>query len=217
MRLLKLKITSASPLLMHSDRYSNPLDPMTKAHKALTGKRKKTDEDQEAILRSEWMGGLYLMTLKGKQVVAMRGANIDSSIFEGAKLDKMGTQFKRGVQVMEDTVPLQYVGPKEINALYEHGAFTDVRGVKVGAARVMRCRPRFVEWSCEISFMLDEAMIDVADFMRAAEKAGRYIGVGDFRPGKRGTCGKFSIEIVSNDETDGGFAEEETDGEAVEA
>ena len=37
---------------MHSDKFANPLHPATKAHKALTGKRKKTDDDHEAIAKS---------------------------------------------------------------------------------------------------------------------------------------------------------------------
>ena len=59
MKQLKVKITGVSPLLMHSDRFANPLDKATKAHKELTAKRKKTDADHEAIAKSEWLGSLY--------------------------------------------------------------------------------------------------------------------------------------------------------------
>jgi hypothetical protein len=206
MRILTLKIVGDSPLLMHSARYSNPLDPLTKQHKALTGKRKKTDDDQEAILRSEWMGALYLMKKGKSSIVGMQGANLDSSFFEGAKLDKNGTLYKRAVQVYEDVVPLEYDGPKDIEKLYEAGSFADIRGVKVGTARVMRCRPIFSEWALQCTVMIDETMFDVADFVRAATRAGRYIGIGDFRPGKRGTCGKFSVEVVSDVEDTEGAA-----------
>jgi hypothetical protein len=40
MKIIKLKIKSTTPMLMHSDRFANPLDPATKAHKALTSNRK---------------------------------------------------------------------------------------------------------------------------------------------------------------------------------
>ena len=36
MQVLNLKIKGVCPLLMHSDRFANPLDPATKAHKALS-------------------------------------------------------------------------------------------------------------------------------------------------------------------------------------
>ena len=53
METLNVRITGTSPLMMHSDKFANPLLPETKAHKALTAKRKKTDEDHEAIAKSE--------------------------------------------------------------------------------------------------------------------------------------------------------------------
>ena len=59
MNSVKIKIRGTSPLLMHSDRLSNPLDPLTKEIKTYTGKRKKTDDDFTEIARLEWVGGLY--------------------------------------------------------------------------------------------------------------------------------------------------------------
>ena len=59
METINVKITGVSPMLMNSDRFSNPLDPMTKEHKLLTNKKKKTDEDYEAIALSSWRGSIY--------------------------------------------------------------------------------------------------------------------------------------------------------------
>ena len=44
---LKFNITGATSLLMHSDTFENPLDPLTKKHKKLTDKLKKTNDDHE--------------------------------------------------------------------------------------------------------------------------------------------------------------------------
>jgi len=59
MQTIKLQLTGTRPLLMHADVFADPLNPLTKQHKSLTGKRKKTDDDHEAIARSEWRGGMY--------------------------------------------------------------------------------------------------------------------------------------------------------------
>jgi hypothetical protein len=59
MKTVSVKITGKAALLMHSDRFANPLDPLTKAHKELTSKRKKTDDDHIAIARGEFIGGCY--------------------------------------------------------------------------------------------------------------------------------------------------------------
>ena len=99
MEKLMLKITGTAPLLMHSDRFANPLDKLTKAHKELTAKRKKTDEDHSAIAKSEFIGGCYWNKESGFYIPAQ---NLDSCLIAGAKLQKLGVKFKQGVQVLED-------------------------------------------------------------------------------------------------------------------
>ena len=94
---LNVRIVGTAPLLMHSDKFANPLHPATKAHKALTGKRKKTDDDHEAIAKSEFLGGCYHDATAGFFVP---GQNFDASFLAGAKLQKLGTNWKRGVLVM---------------------------------------------------------------------------------------------------------------------
>ena len=42
-------VLSGDSLIMHNGRTSNPLDPFTKAMKEISGKRKKTDADLEAL------------------------------------------------------------------------------------------------------------------------------------------------------------------------
>uniref|UniRef100_UPI001CA48BD8 hypothetical protein n=1 Tax=Vibrio vulnificus TaxID=672 RepID=UPI001CA48BD8 len=54
MQTIKLKLVGQSPLLMHSDRFANPLDEATKQHKVLTSKRKKLDEDHAFFFKIRW-------------------------------------------------------------------------------------------------------------------------------------------------------------------
>ena len=58
---MKIKITlkGQSPLLCHNPRMVDPEFELNREIKALTGKRKKTDEDLKMIERLEWYGGLY--------------------------------------------------------------------------------------------------------------------------------------------------------------
>jgi hypothetical protein len=108
MEALKIKVTGTHPLLMHSDKFANPLAPETKAHKELTSKRKKTDEDHEAIARSEFIAGAYWDEQTGFFVP---GQNFDASFLAGAKLQKLGTHWKRGALVLEGRVKLLHDGP----------------------------------------------------------------------------------------------------------
>jgi len=58
--------------------------------------------------------------------------------------------------------------------------------------RVMRYRPKFNEWTLEfhISFE-DEIPQEVVK--EALEIAGKYVGIGDWRPAKKGKFGKFQV------------------------
>lgn len=188
MKHLQVKITGISPLLMHSDRFANPLDPATKAHKELTGKRKKTDADHEAIAKSEWMGSLYHDPVVGPYIP---GQNLDATLQEAAKLQKLGKKFKQAVMVIEDQVPLIYTGPRDPEALFAAG-FLDVRGVKVAMAKLMRCRPKFNQWAAQFTVAFNEDVLNTEEVLKAINDAGSLIGVCDYRP----RFGKFTAEVA---------------------
>ncbi len=193
MKTVTLKLTGISPLLMHSDRYANPLDPMTKAHKVLTGKRKKLDEDHEAIAKSEWMGGLYHDKDMGPY---LPGQNIKSALVGAAKLNRLGAAFKRGVMVLEERVKLDYPGPRDPEKMFAERKFVDCRSVVVSQSRLMRYRPKIHDWSLQVDVMFSPEMTEQDSIVRAAEDAGMFVGLGDYRPEKGGTFGRFNVEVV---------------------
>lgn len=184
---LKVRLTGTRPILMHSDKFADPLNPLTKAHKALTSKRKKTDEDHLDIAKSEWLGGLYIDD-KGPYIP---GINVESSLVAGAKLSKLGTQIKRSVEIMDEKCYLSYDGPKDPEGLWNAG-FYDCRSVKVQSARLMRYRPMFRAWSitCEVAY--DAQSINKDQIVKCLEDAGSFCGIGDFRP----KFGRFSVEVI---------------------
>lgn len=188
MQIVKLKLKSIAPMLMHSDRFSNPLDQATKAHKELTSKRKKTDEDHEAIARSEYLGSLYI----DKDGPFIPSMNLDAAFVEAAKMQKLGKHVKRAMMVMEDKVYLKYDGPRTAAALVNDSRFVDARSVRVSMARLTRCRPRFNEWEAECTLAFDAEQINQNEVKQIVENAGRLVGVGDFRP----RFGRFTVEIV---------------------
>lgn len=189
METIKFKLVGTSPLLMHSDRFSNPLDPMTKAHKELTGKRKKTDEDHEAIAMSEWRGAMYYDEKIGPY---LPGHMMEAALREGAKLQKMGKHVQRGVLVPEDKIKLEYNGPRDIDKLATDLKYIDNRSVKVQQARLQRCRPHFPEWSVSFTLMFNPDVLNRNDVIKAMTDAGLMCGLGDYRP----RFGRFSVEVV---------------------
>lgn len=171
---------------MHSDKFANPLNPDAKAHKALTSQRKKTDEIHEAIAKSEFLGGCYFNADIGFYIP---GQNFDAAFWAGAKLQKMGTAWKRGALVVTDKAKLIFNGPQTPEKLWNDLRFVDCRGVKVGAAKIMRYRPIFLEWSTEVQIAIDDDVINASEVKRAMEDAGKLVGVCDYRP----RFGKFEV------------------------
>lgn len=189
MELLTLRIKGTSPLMMHSDKLANPLHPATKLHKELTSKRKKTDEDHLAIARSEFIAGAYFDEGAGFFVP---GANFDATFLAGAKLQKLGTHWKRGAVVMTDRANLHFSGPATPELLWEDQRFVDCRGVKVGQAKVMRYRPIFLEWGADLEVAINVDVLNIEEAKKAIDDAGMLIGVCEYRP----RFGRFEVTYV---------------------
>lgn len=190
MQSLTLTLIGASPMLLHSDRGANPIAPDTVAHKVLTSKRKKTDEDHIEIAHSEYMMGFY----QNSGPIAIPSMNIKSTLVEGAKLNKLGTAFNRCVLILTDSVAVEHSGPGDREKMWNSPSCVDCRSVKVGQARLMRYRPRLNDWRMTVEIVFDEKMVERAQIVAAAENAGRYIGIGDYRPAKGGPFGRFTVE-----------------------
>lgn len=192
MQTVTLNLIGEGDMLLHSDRGANPINACTIAHKVLTSKRKKTDEDHMAIAKSEFMMGFYEGS--GLLIPTM---NIKSAIVEGAKMNKLGSAFNRTLMILEETVPVVHSGPQDKEQLWANPAYVDCRSVKVGQARLMRYRPKLRDWRLSITIHFDEKMVELAQIVDAARNAGRYIGLGDYRPAKGGPFGRFTVEVAS--------------------
>lgn len=188
MKTLKVKLTGTAPLLMHSDRFANPLDPQTKAHKELTNVRKKTDETHLAIAKSEFKGSCYWDKDNGMFIPSQ---NFEACLINAAKLNKLGTKFKQGVRVLEDIMPLDGHTKSTPDSLWDNPDHIDVRGVKVAQAKLMRYRPIFKKWSTNATVVFNEEVVSISEVKKAIQDAGALIGVGDYRP----RFGRFSVEV----------------------
>jgi len=188
MKVIRFRFTGTSPLLMHSERGANGLDPVVKLHKEKTSKRKKTDDDLEDIARSEWDLAIYWDETLGPFIPAQ---NIDGTIRDGAKKNKLGKVFSSSARCVEDKIKLIYDGPKSKDKLYEKG-FLDVRSVVIGRARIMRVRPLFTKWALEFDYAYDETQLDDNLVTLAAEQAGQLVGLCDYRP----RFGRFEVEVI---------------------
>jgi hypothetical protein len=172
---------------MHNGRLADPLDPATKALKAISSKRKKTDEDLELMRKLEWFGSLY-QGPAGE--IGIPADNILALVVAGAKKNKLGKDAASSVREARPFFALKYEGPKAPLALYETPGFCDVRGVRVTTSRVMRARPRFATWSLPVELVIEADVIDVGNVLTALKIAGQVVGLGDYRP----RFGRFEVK-----------------------
>jgi hypothetical protein len=186
MEQIEITVQGTAPLLMHNGRLSNPIDPATKELKRYTGKRQKTDEDHEAVARFEHAGSLYMDSDVGPYIP---GENFQRCLLDAAKMSKKGQNVIRGVFVNGDVNPISYNGPRTTEGLWADTNFRHMASVKVGTARVMRCRPVFREWRCAFVVTIDTTQIEVRDLLDIAETGGMYKGLGDWRP----RFGRFAV------------------------
>ena len=184
---LEISIRGVSPLLMHNGQTADPLNTFSKQLKAVSGKRKKTEEDYAELSRIEWHAALYV-DKDGKLIIP--STLLEASIQDGAKKSKLGKAFKSAVFVNDDAV-LDIGSKKKAVDLWGDDKYRDVRGVRVGQARIMRTRPVFNQWACQFTVYYDDEQVNEVDVIRAIEDAGTKSGVGDFRP----RFGRFEIVV----------------------
>lgn len=70
-------------------------------------------------------------------------------------------------------------------------------GKRGGGKRVMKCFPFISEWQADVEFVVLDEVITKEVFEEHLAEAGRFIGIGRFRPQNWGYYGRFSVESVS--------------------
>jgi hypothetical protein len=179
-----VKIQGVTPLLLHNGELANPLSKFAMAIKAITSKRKKTEKDIMEIARLEFLGGLHLAD--GKPCVTPE--MIEATITGAFKLSKRGKDAARGI-TCEVPMILSYDGPKDIDKLWEDARFVFTTQARVGQAKVMRTRPRFMPWSGTLVFKYEDTVFNKDAIVEVVEIAGSMIGFGDWRP----KFGRFDV------------------------
>jgi len=107
-----------------------------------------------------------------------------------------GKAFKKGKSNLSKTFAGFLMMEKEALELSPQEYIVDRRAVVIPSTkgRIMRNRARFENW--EINFtikILDSDEIDKTTLHDAVDYAGHYIGIGDYRPQKKGMYGRFYV------------------------
>lgn len=184
-------MTGTAPLILHNVQTADPLNYWTKEIAKITAKRRnKTDADEQELGRLKFAAGLYFDEQAGPYLPA---ANIFRCLIEAGAMTRDGKKIERGVIFLSDKSPLQYSGPRDMDGLWGNGTtrFVDRRIGVVQRQRIVVTRPIFPEWGAEFEIEIDPEVLNTDVFADICNKAGRAIGVGDYRR----FYGKFKAEL----------------------
>lgn len=172
-----VQLVGTSPLLQHNVQLADPDNEFTKKIAAYTGKRKKTEDDRQAIARLEWFGGLYLED--GRPVMPTRW--LRKCFINSGKISKMGTAIARGLAFSDLNVPIAYDGPTDLDDLYANPRFVNKDAIGIAMKKTMRTRPQFPNWAVVAEGVIMEDALDFDVFCKIVERAGKVEGLGDNR------------------------------------
>lgn len=187
-------IEGTSPLLMANGQMADPMNVWARELKKITAKSKKTDEDYKQMAYIQFMGHAYHDKEIGPFVP---GDNIAVMVRDGGKVKKRGAAVQRGVECLNFRCPLVYEGPRDLEDMWDIGAFHLTMLAKNGStgARVLCTRPQFKKWKVSFSLFYEPRVINLDDLRQCVEDAGIVAGVGAYRPGcpHGGRYGRFKL------------------------
>lgn len=174
-----IELHGTTPLLMHNPRMVDPDYPINRELKAITSKRKKTDDDLAKMEMLEWFGGLY----EENGRIVQPTSKVRKCLVETARINKLGKHVERSLIMASLNEPLTYEGPENPHDVWDSGnGFVSRLSVGVKGNRVMRVRPQFNPWTLKVpAVLLEDAGLNLDELIRIVDLAGRATGIGDGR------------------------------------
>jgi hypothetical protein len=169
MKVVRCMIKGLSSLLMH--RY--PAEPIEALEK------KPPEEQAELAVYRSPDGELYFP-----------GLNIQRSLVSAATFSK-----GKGRATLQRVVAACVFVSPEYCLLGAQKYIVDSRPVVIPATRgrVVRHRPRFDDWRLSFELSYDDTLLTEPELRRVVDDAGNRIGIGDFRPERKGPFGRFIV------------------------
>lgn len=189
----------APGLICHNGQLADENCEWTQRINSLVKKAKtaSSEEVNRQLREARMIGGLYLDS-DGQPILPQN--MISAALARGAsKVDlKKGKHFMSGITVRGNS-RLIHSGPDDVTELSKDERYQFNVGVKIQKATVMGTRPIFREWAAELPISYETDLVDKDTVVNIVAAAGRYIGLGDWRPSspKPGKHGRFAVVGVA--------------------
>jgi hypothetical protein len=182
--LIDVSIEGATPLLCN--KFTDAA-----AMKATEGSRMSAVGGDKGTPKEQAEARLYIGH-EGKPVIPQPNlfrCLIDAGTFFKAGKSKVTTQKN---SLIPACVEIEGI---ELPLVSKEGWAVDTRAVRIPATggRILCHRPSFNDWKIDFTLRIDTQLISVKLVREILDAAGRRIGLGDFRPDRKGPFGKFVV------------------------
>lgn len=120
----------------------------------------------------------------------IRGSLINAGAYVKAKVGNTTKSMKNIVAAMFFISP-EHIELPDYDLIDKRSAVN--RNIK---ARIITVRPKWSEWRVQFELMVDNDTITPETITKIFEYAGRYVGIGSFRPTNNGMFGRFEVEKI---------------------
>jgi len=164
---------------------------------------KNDSETHDELERRSWQervhadedGNVFIPPQGIKNCIANAAQRLSISI-PGKGQSKYTKHFNSGIMVLEPA----FIGCKKSEA-EKMAVFGAADGKTGGKKRVMKYFPTFRDWRAELQVLILDEIINDEVFERVIVEAGKFIGLGVFRPESGGYYGRFSVENIQMTDT----------------
>lgn len=179
---IKVTIQGTSPLLMNAFTDSAAISASSGTSAVMVGNKGTPREQAARKVYVDDGGNLYIP-----------GPNIFSCLIAAGKFHKAG---KSKVTTIKNSLIPAGMTVIEVACLLGTKKFeVDSRSVVIPSTggRIMCHRPRLDQWQTSFTLDIDTSMFS-PEFVRAiVDDAGKKVGLGDFRPDRKGPFGRFVV------------------------
>ena len=184
MQVYNVKLKGTTPYMQHRMDDAS-LDEWEKKRGKIIERKDVNDEDETRAL-------FHMHTNKdGKPFVPadhIRGSLINAGAFMKAKVGNSRKSMKNIVAAMFFVNPEEVELPADEWVVDKRSAVN--RNVK---GRVIVVRPKWENWEVDFDLWIDDDTITLETVQELLNYAGKYVGIGSFRPQNNGSFGRFTV------------------------
>ena len=200
-RRFEVELNGTSGLLLSNNLCSDPLSEGSKTKKHFTGKRTKADADHLNLRTIDWVYSGYwsepgeviindannTVSLEGFADLYLPSQNFQRCLRNGATAFKLGKEVERAL-IVENEAKIEYDGPRTAAEMLRQSRFILTSPVVRMKTTNWVTRLIIPQWSVKYELTVDDDRISVDALERIIGAAGRFEGLGTWRP----RYGRFS-------------------------